>query len=84
MEGVRSPEKFLMHLDMNSSVSFHQDKELQGQLKSGDDDKNLNYKIMKKVQINISKDKQLFYKFCNTLEKTACFRFKKLLVGELI
>ena len=84
VEGVGSPEKFLMHLDMDSIVTFDQDKELQGQLKRGDDDKDLNYKIMKKVQINVSKDRQLFYGFCNTLEKMACFRFKKLLVGELI
>ena len=84
VEGVGSPEKFLIHLDMDSIVTIDQEQELQGQLIRSDDDKDMNYKIIKKVQINISKDKQLFYNFCNTLENMACFRFKKLLIGELI
>jgi len=81
VEGVGSPDKFLMQLDMDAILTTVQVNELQSQLRSGEDEKSLNYQIMKKVQSNIFINKELFYSFCNTLEKMSCFRFKKHLFG---
>ena len=89
-EGIDSPDHFLMILFSDMILSNKEVMELKGRAAPSmealkkEDKVLLNFDIMLLVHSKISRDCQIFYKFCDSLEKMNCFRFKKLLNGELL